>query len=315
MLINCEIYDIMMKNTLQYWRIFMANTSTDKSISAFRTSMSGFKKEDVNNYILKMNKDFREKEAEYKNEIEQLTLDAEKTADILIQSERLNAEINELQSVIRKISAEKISLELKLSESDNSGEIIERLNQTISDEIEKSSACEKIIAEQRDIIDLLKDEIEALKREKNNAPAKEDDEIVEKSQRYDEVRKQIGDILITANKTSDEIIEKASLKADDIIDLAKADAGQKRKYISDTTYEILKNFKNDFNYTSQQCLNDITFSLNEVRNETAALLSEMEKRNKDLSDKIAYYGSLLNDSIKENLDYLDKKISSGNTKS
>lgn len=293
----------------------MANTSTDKSISAFRTSMSGFKKEDVNNYILKMNKDFREKEAEYKNEIEQLTLDAEKTADILIQSERLNAEINELQSVIRKISAEKISLELKLSESDNSGEIIERLNQTISDEIEKSSACEKIIAEQRDIIDLLKDEIEALKREKNNAPAKEDDEIVEKSQRYDEVRKQIGDILITANKTSDEIIEKASLKADDIIDLAKADAGQKRKYISDTTYEILKNFKNDFNYTSQQCLNDITFSLNEVRNETAALLSEMEKRNKDLSDKIAYYGSLLNDSIKENLDYLDKKISSGNTKS
>lgn len=66
--------------------------STEKK--AFRTSMGGFNKDDVNMYILRQSREFKEKEENYKKEIEKLSC----------QLEVMNKDFDEIETLREKLS-------------------------------------------------------------------------------------------------------------------------------------------------------------------------------------------------------------------
>lgn len=348
----------------------MNNTTSEKNTAVFRTSLSGFNKEDVNNYIIRMNREFREKEADYRDEIEQIN------ADALGQSEKLKTEISDLKAVIVSVENNKVVLESKAKAADESAkkleientllkakceslerslaeavrnqpddtmvssieienittryeQEVETLRYALASETEKISACEKIISEQRELIDSMKEERDSLIMAKAGAEEtskllseqiqamttgnNEKDEVVEKSQLYDQISRQVGDILINASKTSDEIIDRANVRAHEIIEEAENTADERKEFIEDTADEILRKFRKEMNFAAEQCFAEISTSLTEIQYDTSALLAEIEKRNRELAEKILHHKSNLADSLKENIHILDKKIISGDS--
>ncbi|MCI9448749.1 MAG: hypothetical protein HFE30_00635 [Clostridiales bacterium] len=81
--------------------------STEKK--AFRTSMGGFNKDDVNMYILRQSREFKEKEENYKKEIEKLSC----------QIEVMNIDFDEIETLrekLSKITSDTDEYEKKISE-------------------------------------------------------------------------------------------------------------------------------------------------------------------------------------------------------
>lgn len=81
--------------------------STEKK--AFRTSMGGFNKDDVNMYILRQSREFKEKEENYKKEIEKLSC----------QIEVMNKDSDEIETLREKLSeitSDTVEYEKKISE-------------------------------------------------------------------------------------------------------------------------------------------------------------------------------------------------------
>lgn len=81
--------------------------STEKK--AFRTSMGGFNKDDVNMYILRQSREFKEKEENYKKEIEKLSC----------QIEVMNKDSDEIETLrekLSKITSDTDEYEKKISE-------------------------------------------------------------------------------------------------------------------------------------------------------------------------------------------------------
>ena len=143
----------------------------------FRTSIGGFNREDVNSYIEKLNGEFAERERAAK----------------------------------RKTDA----LEAKLAELENAKSELERA-------LARASALEAA-AEQLARIDEQNAAIESLRRERGEAQSRAESlderlaslsDAIAKSEKYDDVSAQIGEIILSAKSTADEIIENAKREAD-----------------------------------------------------------------------------------------------------
>ena len=153
----------------------------------FRTSLGGFNREDVNSYIEKLNGEFAERERTAK----------------------------------RKTDA----LESKLAELENAKSELERALARASALETAAAEREKLIAEQLARIEEQNRTIDALRRERGEAQSRAESlderlaslsDAIAKSEKYDDVSAQIGEIILSAKSTADEIIEAAKREADDM---------------------------------------------------------------------------------------------------
>ncbi len=161
----------------------------DKKLSpAFRTSLSGFNKADVNEYIAKLSNEFDEKNTELEKEIESLKAELEK--------------VNEL------LAAEKEKREE--SESKLSGD---------SELLKKLVAAESIIASQNEQLDSKNAEIEHLNAEIAGTAEKlaHFSEIESKISEYEAMSARMGNIFMGATAEADKIKETARADADALI--------------------------------------------------------------------------------------------------
>ena len=151
----------------------------------FRTSLGGFNREDVNSYIEKLNGEFAERERAAK----------------------------------RKADA----LEARLTELENAKSELERALARVSALEAAAAEREKLIAGQLTRIDEQNAAIESLRRERGEAQSRAaslDERLaslsdaIAKSEKYDDVSAQIGEIILSAKSTADEIIENARREAD-----------------------------------------------------------------------------------------------------
>ena len=147
----------------------------------FRTSLGGFNREDVNSYIEKLNGEFAERERAAK----------------------------------RKADA----LEARLAELENAKSELERALARVSALEAAAAEREKLIAGQLTRIDEQNAAIESLRRERGEAQSRAaslDERLaslsdaIAKSEKYDDVSAQIGEIILSAKSTADEIIENAT---------------------------------------------------------------------------------------------------------
>ena len=372
----------------------MNDTAPEKTAALFRTSLSGFNKEDVNNYILRMNRDFRERETELREELEQTRtqLDA-KNRDLDATIEKQTLQLAELRLLSEKKETERAQLEQRLREAEEAAQLLEQektaqteknasvqeavleknlriaeleravksletdhavqdahsdsemkelrrsyeakleiLQSRLDNEMEKTVSCERILTQQRDVIDAMKEERDALATAKTSAEetcrilseqmkssgtdtdSGETNELLEKSQMYDQISRQIGEIVINANKTADEIVERANAKSARILETADLEAKAKKQYIADTAEEILRKFSCDMHVTADQCIAEISETLNSLQYGASALIAEMEKKKMDISDKVSYYRGSITELMKQNLALLDSRTPSNTEK-
>ncbi len=144
----------------------------------FRTSMRGYNKSDVNNYLVKFNSDAAEREENAKAEAKAATSRAEK-------SERA---LKELEDRIAALEAERDDLAAKLQREQDEVVRLQDEMQAILDSAENTPA----------------------------EPAETDTELEElrqKAQLYDENSSNIGETLISAKKMAQEIIDSANEEA------------------------------------------------------------------------------------------------------
>ena len=150
----------------------------------FRSALGGFNREDVNNYIEKLNAEFAERERAAKKK-----LDA---------AEEKCAELD-------NVKAQLDSKLLRLSELEAEAEQREKLIAEYIRQIEMQAAeIEKLQASKSNAeseIDLLSTKLESLS------------DAIQKSEKYDDISAQIGEIILSAKSTAEEIISQAEEEA------------------------------------------------------------------------------------------------------
>ncbi len=187
----------------------------------FRNAMNGYNKNDVTEYIEKMNIEFQ---------AEKLRL---QTA--LIDAEKVIAEKNALEEKQKELLAEIEDLKKQCDDANAESESLKSAN----------ADKEQLIAAQNDALDKLCCEVEDLKNK--SAGERIGTELSEKARLYDTMSSQIGDILINANKNAEDIIATARAKAEKIEKDAEEKANEsdanirsQAKSLSDTLLSQIK---------------------------------------------------------------------------
>lgn len=243
--------------------------NTQKDV-AFRSSLNGYNREDVNRYILDASRQAEEREAALRQEGEELrqsaaALEAER-AELLARAEHAEAE---------RAAAESILASLR--------ETADRL---------------------REENDSLREEAAALRRNSEESAACA---AAEKTQKYDQISAQIGDIMIHASSSADRIVAQANEQAARILAQTEEEAQYVHTRISQAADETLAQISASLHEATESCLGDLTLTLRELRDHAAALLSECEAKEREMGDRIAYYRSGAADSVSLRLAEMDEK--------
>ena len=150
----------------------------------FRTALGGFNRDDVNSYIEKQNAEFAERERVTKKK-----LDAAES-----KCAELDSKITELESA-----------QLRIAELEKEAETREKLIAEYIEKVERQSTeIENLKTSKYDAestINKLTEEIASLS------------EAISKSEKYDDISNQIGEIILSARSTAEEIIERADEEA------------------------------------------------------------------------------------------------------
>ncbi len=151
----------------------------------FRTSLGGFNREDVNSYIEKLNSEFAERE--------------------------------------RAAGRKREALEAKVAELETAKSELKQALERVSVLEEAAAAREKLVAEQLARIEEQNRTIESLRLERGAAEERAESlderlaslsDAIAKSEKYDGVSAQLGEIILSAQSTAEEIIENAKREAD-----------------------------------------------------------------------------------------------------
>ena len=252
---------------------------------AFRSSMSGYNRKDVNQYILTINREMEEKDELLKN----AHLEMEENAKTF-ETERTS-----LEASISFLKSEKEALESVLAATQESaGQLKEEI----------ASLREKLLSAEM-TADTLRTEL--LQR---SLPNGTDDKL----EKYDRISAQIGDIMISANTSADAIVAAANEHATRIVSETEKEADYIRTRLSKAADEMLSQISSELHTSTDSCLCELMTALREMRDNTAAMINDFEKRSKELSVKVEYYQSTLSESVNETLKSMDEKYGIRRTK-
>ncbi|MCQ2426536.1 MAG: hypothetical protein MJ070_10390 [Lachnospiraceae bacterium] len=227
---------------------------TRKIPMSFRTSLSGYNKDDVNRYIQQMNFQFTRAEEMKNAELERLCKELENCRQAGQELPALKEENERLQTAFenarvelavakeeadrKKEEAEALSLQCEAAKAEKTV-LLEAAKEESAAQLDALKSEEAILLADKDSrIAALEAEIEALKAEnealKNSAGSGDREQ---KAQRYEKMSCQLGDILLSANADADRIRETAQENADEIRAKAEKEAAE----LVEKTNEKLQN--------------------------------------------------------------------------
>jgi len=162
----------------------------------FRTALGGFNREDVNTYIEKLNAEFAERDRVAKKKLD---ASEAKCTELTDSVEAKDAALNDAAKQLEEARLRIAALE------------------------EEANQRENIISEYRETVDAQKDEIAALEASRIASESEISElsarieslsEAICKSEKYDDISGQIGEIILSAKSTAEDIIAKAEKDAD-----------------------------------------------------------------------------------------------------
>ena len=205
-----------------------------KSAPLFRKSMSGYNKEDVNGYILSLNKTLEENEKQAEATLSEYNKRAEE-ADSLICS--LKAELNTKDEIIASLGADAAKVQPLTEECAAKDERIAELEKTIA-------ALNEKIAEY----------------EAHNDSEKE------KAENYDSLCSKAGEILVIASSTAEDILSRANNEALKIVGEANTKKDLMLKTFSDSVDAAADDINTYIKTAVNRCVTRINESVKEVSN-------------------------------------------------
>ncbi len=304
----------------------------------FRTSISGYNKDDVNRYILDMDRKNREK-------TEELT---KKADDLLKTNEELTAKVDLLEQNNTDSAEQLRALEEELNrlkeENKAQAESIEEITKRYEFCRIQTEAQNEALAKAKEEKTALNEKIETLTEEsrakdaqiKANAEkyaadietlrsaydneikqvkdsAKVDESVAYKLDMYDRISSQIGDILINANRNSDEIISSARTEAEKLLTHAKTEAAESSARMQDgirsCADRAMDEMKDEFTSNMTNCVKEIQTCITDIQYETNALLSFLNRKQTEMNERIEFYHGNLSDTIGGKLQEMENRCS------
>jgi len=309
------------------------------STKMFRNSLSGYNKEDVNKYI-------RETDSAHAEELEVLRADAAKAeAKIAELTEQNNTLTDSLSSVkaeadtLRNEKAEIEERDMQLGDAIRANmEEIDTLKKELNFHKADCESQKNVISTLRSERDALLSEIETLKSS-SHAPmteAQSEDIISDdrdsdqyKLDMYNKISSQLGDIIINANRTAEEIVSRAKNEAESLksstdneirekkdacnAEIAKIkndseeEAAYIRKRLSDIAEELLSRVSADLHNSIDSSVREINTYVSDVQYEIKALATKIEARSDEMYDRLGYYRTTVSEGIDKKLCDMDKK--------
>lgn len=146
---------------------------------------------------------------------------------------------------------------------------------------------------------------------------------------YDKISSGLGDLMISANRDADAILQKAKDEAAHIIEQADNECSQKvkecdaavskikseteeeaayiRERLSEAANELLKAVSADLHTNIDNCMREIETGISGMQYEVNTLMQKIEGRNSEMSDRIDYYRNCVTDGITKKLSDMDEK--------
>lgn len=265
---------------------------------------------------------------------------AEKDSVILDLQKRLDicrAQTDAQNTVIERLRTEKVQIE-----ENNAA-----LKHSLQEAETAAKESEKQLAEKTDLLQAAKDALDDKQKEMETALAAEkaraEEEIVRfrasftedenstgyKIRMYDKISGQIGDILLGANRDADEIkdaaqadAEKLRTEAAEEMEKSRTDLQAEltrirqeteqeaiyiRERLSETANDLLANISGELHVNIDNCVKELSTCMTELEYDTETMLQTMQKRYREMNDRIQYYQSCVQDSIDKQLQEMDQK--------
>ena len=313
------------------------------STKMFRNSLSGYNKEDVNKYI-------RETDAAHAEELEALRAEVSaaeaKIAELTEQNKTVSDILSATTAEVEALRTEKAEIE------ERDAQLAELLRKDMEeiDALKKESNFHKAECEaQKNVLTTLRAERDALLAEveglrtaftdaSSTAPtaSAEDDEATAdrdsdryKLDMYNKISSQLGDIIINANRTADEIVSRAKNEAESLkistdneirekkiaceseVSKMKNDTEEEaayiRKRISNIAEELLSRVSTDLHNSIDSSVREINTYVSDVQYEIKALVTKISGRSDEMYDRLGYYQSCVSEGIDKRLCEMDKK--------
>lgn len=248
----------------------------------FRSAIGGYHREDVNQYILRLHQSFEERERQWQNETDSVQTTIRKLEDQQSESEKLIANLHEC---IDRLKEENNALSLRSVQAESNCEQMKKRLAELEETIRQANAG---IAT-------------------DSASADDSGTASEKSRKYDEISAQIGDILIHANTSAEQILTAASAKAAQIVADTEEEENYIRTRLSDTADEMLTHISQALHTSTEDCLSELLTALREMRDRTDLLLRDFDARNRELGERVDYYQTSVSESIQKAIREMDQK--------
>ena len=273
----------------------------------FRNAIGGYNKSDVNEYLIRSSSELMEREAAANERVKRAESELgeyiEKISALEDELDIKRAEIAEKDAEIAKISAEKQLLEDSVEVKDIPEIAFEGEEKVSKLEFDRQEA---IIAEQYNEIESLKAEIERLNEKSHEIDITKDkyDELVKKAALYDKTSASIGDTLISANKTAEEIIAAAKEEARILEEKAEKELSEKRKNIEETSRRAMESIFSKLSLAAAESRRDVTAVTSYTYSVIEKALEDIKSKSSNSEIKIKSYEDSIWRGVKEDLNSL-----------
>ncbi len=283
----------------------------------FRNAISGYNKSDVNEYIARSSAELIEREAAANERVKRAKSEVnEYIAKISITEEELkkaNTVIKEKETEILKLTEEKQLLEdsVAVQSENDANDIASKNDETVSKlEFDRQ---EVLIARQYEEIEALKAEIERLKENGPEVEITKDkyDELVKKASLYDKTSNSIGETLISANNTAEEIISAAREEARLLEEKAERELEEKRKNIEETSRRAIESIFSKLSLAAAESRRDVTAVTSYTYSVIEKALEDIRIKSSNSEVKIKSYEESIWRGVKEDLNSISAASASG----
>ncbi|MBO5110201.1 MAG: hypothetical protein J6D21_05715 [Clostridia bacterium] len=161
------------------------------------------------------------------------------------------------------------------------------------------------LASLAETVEALRAENEALKQQLEEAKAAEK---TLESAPFDNLSQQIGSILVSANTTASTILNNASSDAEKLRADAESEVYRVKLKLGSEADAILGKFSAELKNVLDQCLAELNSTVNEIQSGAATIAADIQRKNRDMNEKVDYYKKLMGDSLSAKLSELEKSF-------
>ena len=125
---------------------------------------------------------------------------------------------------------------------------------------------------------------------------------------FDNLSQQIGSILMSANSTASTILSNASSDAEKLRADAESEVNKVKTRLGAEADTILAKFSAELKEVLEMCLSELNIAVNEIQSETATIAADIQRKNRDMNERVDHYRAMMSDSLSAKLTELEKSF-------